>query len=947
MPPSTVVGRDREAAVLTGLVDDATRHGSALVVRGEAGVGKSTLLDLAARRAGDAGLAVLRVTGVESEAQVPFSGLHRLLRPVLDHARALPPRQRDALLAAFGLAEPVAEPYLVGYAALELLADAAAGGGLLVVVDDVQWLDPPSASALAFVARRVELEPVVVLFALRDGHDSAVADGSLPELAVTALTARDAAVVLDEEAPDLPERAREQVLDLAAGNPLALVELARAWSADDHAWAATDEDALTDPAAPGALPARLERAFARRVTALEGAVRDAVLVAAASDSDDLGEVVRAAEDLTGAPGEDLVATAAAAGVLVVEETKVRFRHPLLRSACYRGAPPSRRRAAHAALAHALAAAPERRAWHRASSVVGPAEAVAADLEHVADRALLRGSARLAARALVRAAELSPPGTERGRRLTTAAGLAFEAGLHVQGADLLRRAAQTDLRDEDRLRISWLTEWFGDPHWSGAEKVRALCDVAVHCGTQGRRERALQMVLNVALRCWWANPDDETTRTLLETVDALALSPDDPRVVTVLGYGAPVERGREVVERIAAVRPDSLEQPADALNLGTAATGVGAFPLAAPLLDDAVERLRARGDAVRLVQGLVAHMVTDFHLGRWHAARASAGEVRRLAVDTAQPMWGMAGAATEAMVAAAQGDRDAELLAREAEAFFVSIGAATFLAPVAIARGLAASSHGRHEEALAHLRRVWEPQGQAYHRYARHWAALDLVTSAVALDRRDEARAVVDEVAAVEARSGWPLLGAVLATTRPLVAADDEDAEALFLAGLSGDLRAWPFLHARHLLAFGTWLRRRRRVRDSRPHLRCARDVFGTLGATPWYEQAARELRATGEAAGERPTAVDDALSPQERHIARLAAAGLSNREIGQHLYLSHRTVGSHLYRIFPKLGVTSRAQLAALLLDGARPEGLDVGRVPVGDARGDRGGRRDVDGLRA
>jgi DNA-binding CsgD family transcriptional regulator len=506
-------------------------------------------------------------------------------------------------------------------------------------------------------------------------------------------------------------------------------------------------------------------------------------------------------------------------------------------------------------------------------------------------------------------------------LTAAAELAFEAGMHTHGTDLLQQAEVSDLAEEDRLRLSWLKEAFGDRSWSGATKVPALCHVASRLAEQGQVERASRIVLNLALRCWWSNVDDDITWRLLHTAEGLGLGSPDPTLITILAYGAPLQRGRVVVERLASFSPDSLEHPEDALNLGTAATGVGAFPQAAPLLGNAVARFRARGEMVLLLQALVARMLTDYHLGRWAAARAAGEEARQLTVDTAQPIWGMVAAATEALVAAAQGhEEDADYLARKAEAFFLPLGAHTFLAPVEMARGISALSRGNQEKALHHLRRVSDPGSPAYHRHARHWAALDHVSAALAMDHVDEARRIVEEMELLREKSGSPLLGASLLVIRPLIAHDGL-AEPLYREGLSGDLVAWPFLHARHLLAYGTWLRRHRRARDSRPFLRSSRDIFDALGAVPWYEQATRELRASGETSRERKLGADHQLSPQERQIAQLAATGLTNREIGQHLYLSHRTVGSHLYRIFPKLGITSRGQLSSALLGDPGVEG--------------------------
>ena len=903
MHASTLVGRDAELALLQEAVRRLHRHGSAILVRGEAGVGKTSLLTAVASRAAEEGLTVLRGTGIESETAVPFSGLHRLLRPVLSGADALPARQRAALLSAFGMEEPPVESYMVGFAALELIADCASDAPVVLVVDDVQWLDPSSASALAFVARRLEHEPVVGIFGLREGFDSAFSDGTIRELIVQALDDRRSSEVLNRHAAGIPDAARQEILELAAGNPLALIELSQSWSS---------REGIIPTDVP--LTVRLERAFAHRVKALSESSYLASLVAAANDTDELAEVVRATEVLThSARGEDLLASGVNAGVLVIDDPKIRFRHPLIRSACYQSALPSQRRAAHAALADVLAS-PERRTWHRAASVIGPADDIATELETAAAGARDRGAAQFAVAALTRAAQLSASEVERGRKLTGAAELAFEAGMHARAAELLSQATASPLTDEDRLRVSWLKEWFGDPSWSGAAKVRSLCRLATRMAAHGSVDHAMRMLLNVALRCWWSNPDDETTQTLLQTAENLGADSDDPTLITVLGYGAPFERGRLVAERIASFPPNSLDHPTDVVNLGTAATGIGAFPLASPLLDDATMRFRTRGRMVQLTQALVARMLTDYHLGRWDAARAAGEEVRQLAVDTAQPIWGMAAKGTEALSAAAQGDEESvERLCGEAEAFFAPLGANAFLAPIEMARGLSALSHGRHQEALDHLRRVADPHDPVHHPYACHWAVVDHVEAAVALDHHDEARRLVSAAESLSERTGSQLLDVVLLVTRPMVAPDGR-AEQLFQEGLDDGLAAWPFLHGRHLFTYGSWLRRQRRVSDSRPLLRSSRDLFDALGAVPWYERAIRELRASGETSRTREVGARDRLSPQELQIAQLAATGMSNREIAQHLYLSHRTVGSHLYRVFPKLGITGRGQLSSALL---------------------------------
>jgi predicted ATPase len=373
-----LLGRAQEQSLLTSLLDGVGERGQVLVLRGEPGIGKSRLLSVAARTARDRGMRVLTATGVQSEAHLPFAGLHQLLRPVRERAVELPPIQRNALDAAFGLMGEVApEHYRIAMASLDLVSEVANDAPLLLVVEDAHWLDRPTAGVLAFVARRIESDPVVLLAAARDGYPSALADAGLPERRLAGLDDTTAAALVDAVAPGLPLAARNRVLREAAGNPLALLELPAAIAQPGG------RESL-----PGGLPLteRLERAFAGRVSDLPEATRLVLLVAALSDEEDVREILQAAGAVAGAPLDlDALEPAAEAALIDLDVSSIRFRHPLVRSAVRQSAGVQQRRRVHEALAAALDADPDRRVWHRAALMSGMHEELASELQGMSDR----------------------------------------------------------------------------------------------------------------------------------------------------------------------------------------------------------------------------------------------------------------------------------------------------------------------------------------------------------------------------------------------------------------------------------------------------------------------------------------------------------------------------------------------------------------------------------
>jgi ATP/maltotriose-dependent transcriptional regulator MalT len=429
--------------------------------------------------------------------------------------------------------------------------------------------------------------------------------------------------------------------------------------------------------------------------------------------------------------------------------------------------------------------------------------------------------------------------------------------------------------------------------------------------EGDPDLALELLSLAAFRCYWSNPGDEARREVLLAADRIGSGSSDPRLILIGAYAAPIERGSVVIDRLARVMPST--DPDAFYFLGMAAHVVGVFDRSETLLGRAVARLREQGRLGLLAQVLIARAWAATQLGQLGVARTAADEGARLAGETGQPVFRAGAQAVAAMVAALHGEQTlSEALAGEAERFAVPVSATAVLTLVQSARGWSALGQGRHADAYDQLRRLFDPGDSAYHHILRCWALGDLAEAAAHSDRREEARAVMRELEAMARQTPSPWLHVGILYARPLLAAEG-DAEPLFRAALGTDMTRWPQYRARLQLAFGEWLRRRRRTTESRAPLRAARDAFDALGFGPWAERARQELRASGESSRRRTPDMLDELTAQELQIVQMAAAGLSNREIGQRLFLSRRTVESHLYRVFPKLGVTSRAQLAVVL----------------------------------
>jgi len=905
-----LLGRQAELEAIDRLVATTPESGGVLVLRGEAGIGKSALLAEAVASASRAGIGVLRVTGVRTEAHLPFAGLHQLLRPILADLDELPPPQRSALEAAFGLADGAStDPFLISLATLTLLTDAAAERPILAVVDDAQWLDRPTDEVLAFVARRLGSDPVALLIAILDGQATSIEAAGLPVLVLQPLADGAARELLDRGGHALAPAVRDRVIREAGGNPLALVELPAALPVE------------LDGGASGTLPvtARVERAFAAKVVDLPATTSILLLVAAVEDQGSVDEILAAGKVL-GVADADIgsLTPALDAGLLLFDDGALRFRHPLVRSAVLQRANAVDRCAAHNALAEVVLDA-DRVAWHRAAAAIGPDEAVASLLDAAAERADRRSAIAVAAAALERAARLSSDGQARGTRLLRAADRAYALGRPDIMARLLRDAEPLDIPTLEDRRQAWLRalELNGPTTIREEAHIRQVADAAERAAADGDVDLGMALLLLAAARCWWIDASPALRERLVEIAVAIAPDPDDPRVLYVLA-ASPSEHGTEVVARLRRwlASTDPIE-PDDARVLATTAMWIGDLDTARELFASSVASQRAQGRLGLVARTQVLTGWSALHVGKLSDVRPALDEGLRLAEETSQQFIVTTAHTALAQYHALRGDLDAGAVALvEAERVALETPAEGLFANICHAHGMLDLAAGRYEEAFEFLRHIYEPGDRGYHTVVRSWVVSDLVDAAIPSGRAGEASRYLATLETDPGLMASPWQRISTAYARAVMAADGDDADAAetaFASALAPELQRWPLPRARVLLAYGSWLRRQRRVVESRGPLRTARELFDAMGVAWMGERARRELGASGEASRARGAYTLDELTPQELQIARLAADGLSNREIGERLYLSHRTVGFHLYHVYPKLGISSRAQLHAAL----------------------------------
>jgi DNA-binding CsgD family transcriptional regulator/tetratricopeptide (TPR) repeat protein len=901
-----LVGRDSELAHLEKALTAAAEHGGALFITGAAGIGKTSLLNVAATDARSRGYRVLAITGLESEADLPYAGLHQLLHPVLSSAGALPGPQKNALLTALGMLEGAPpELFLVGLATLNLMAEIADEIPLVVVVDDFQWLDGATSSVLSFVARRLESTHILFVAGLREAFQTELRSWQLPEIRVEPLSDTDSADLLMSVAPDLDLQTRRLILDEALGNPLALLELPRAFrlQGTDRREGALRSIPLTD---------RLERTFSVQAGQLPELTQAALLLIALDKDPTVNDVLRATRKQFGEEiAVDVLQPAVDAGLISVAGSTVRYRHPLIRSALEQSATAGQRRKAHLAFADVVAD-PDRRAWHRAKAVLGEDEGTAADLEHAARRAQDRGAPAAALGALELAASLTPNGPGKGRRLLAAAELAFQVGDPPAVGRLLDSAAGLELSPHDVARMTWLREIFHDGVPGDLNAIAKLVDVAREAAAGGDQNLSLNLLQGAALRCWWADPGAEAKKLVIEAVEQIAADQLDPRALEILALAAPVDAAVRIGTRVREAAQVDDADPSRMQLLAFAAYAAGNLGESIELMDRAAPIMRAQGRLGLLAQLLDVRGWAGINTGQFREAINSMDEGGRLAIETRQPIWTAISKMGRAVLSGLQGEEGtAERLITEAIEPVASLRLSIVLAKAEFARGVTHLTAGRHSDAFDHFMRMYDPHGPAYHERVAHAAAPYVIECAVRAGRDEEARHMMTVLEALGDRTPSDLVHIGLRFARPLLA-DESEAENLYELALDAEPK-WPFDFARLEMSYGSWLRRRRRITESRPHLRAARDMFDALGVQPWADKARAELRASGERIPEPTTAPRQPLSPQELQIAQMAASGLSNREIADRLFLSHRTVGAHLYRVFPKLGIASRSELALAL----------------------------------
>jgi DNA-binding CsgD family transcriptional regulator len=898
-----LIGRDDELARLLVLVDGVHERGGSLVLRGEAGIGKSALLAAASAYARGRGVTVFSTTAVESEMHLPFAGLRDLLLPFLDRLDRLPEAQRRGLEMALGLAPRDASPdvFLIGLATLGLVTDAATDGPLLLIVEDAHWADRSSGQVFGFVARRLEMEPVLMWLAVRAGVASDVDDAGLPELELGRLSDEDSVRLLEDRAPDLSADLRGRILGDAVGNPLALIEL--------------PVGARFAP--PGFLPltARLERAFAARLNELDEDART-LLLAAALENGEPAELLQAAETVRGSSmnvrdWEPIVG----AGLGELAPDRFRFRHPLIRSAVKQAMPVEERRSVHAALADVLADDVDRSLWHRAEAVRGYDEVVAAAVAMAADRARARGGTDVAVSAFERSAALTPDPGVRAMRLWQAATLSLQLGRWRESSRVIIEAQQLGLPPLEDAFATLTLESLAGTMSTGDATIHAFMEVVERSLAEGDEQRPLQALDMISVRAYWGNLDNETRGRASDIARRIGVPADEPTRLCFLAHVDPIRNGREVLGELAHMSAATVGT-ADALHsVGLAATAVWADDVALPFLRAASDLLRAEGRLTPLGQALASEAWAHVHRGAALPALTAAAESGRLAAETGYVLYVQAARLAEAVATAQRGgDEAARALITEIEAVVLPRGATPLLAFVALARGRVELAAGRYGDAYQRLARIFDHDDGAFHPFLRGHALADLVDAAVGGDGDlDLVRRYVDEWQQVAADTTAPCLRAQVSYAAAVLAGND-DAEVLFDAAIASAGTGWELYAARSRLAYGVWLRRnQRRAADARAPLREAAETFTALGQETSAERALTELRASGERPRRRVPEAWDELTAQELQIAHLAAQGLSNKAIGERLYISPRTVGTHLYHLFPKLGITSRNELGDAL----------------------------------
>ncbi len=901
-----LVGRDPERALLAALVDQA-RHGTAgsVVVRGEPGVGKSALLDVLVASAADC--TVLRTRGLEVEAPLAFAALHRLLRPLARLRDQLPTPQARALRVAFGEDDgPSVEPFLVGVATLSLLAAAAEEGPVLCVVDDAHWLDPATAGALLFCARRLGADRVAMVFAARDGAGERFEALELQELALTGLGAEEARALLAEQlGSEVAEDVVGRLIEDTRGNPLALLELPGELTQAQLAGAAALPDQLH-------LTSHVERAFLDRSRRLPEPVQRILLLAAADDTDRL-DVLRRASAQLGLDEHDLQ-SALDSGLLINSVDTISLRHPLVRSALYQAASGPDRRRAHRALAEALAGSgdADRETWHRAHAAEGPEEGLVDALAAVGARSQRRGGYRAALAAYERAGQLTSDGARRAGLAFAAAHSAWACGQAARAQGLLSAAREGT---EDPMLLCDVARLRGhiEVNIGSAPEAHRVFVEAAHSVLPADPTRALDIgVAAAVMRTFGAD-----SGTPLRADDLLAATGEDDSARTrclrqMLIAMTHVAEGRwppalEALD-LAFELGETVDDRDVLWNLGNTALQVGDDPRQHQFYSYALSRAR-EGGAVTAVIYCLQRLCFSHHAAGDHLAlRVSAEEALALAESIGQPAMTALPIAWLALLAAQQGSSDYDDLTLRLETLLAAHPLGITTDPVhdlsAWAKAVRAASRGDASEALHHISRLRLA-------FICRMVAPERIEAAVRAGEAGSARAWTDELAAFAEATGRPWALSAVAFGRAVTS--EADAEPLFEVALrEGSVGGRPLDVARVQLAYGEWLRRHQRRVDARQHLRQGLETFRDVRAEALVSRAEQELRASGETARKRDPSTLLKLTPTELKIAQLVSSGMSNKDVAAQCWISPRTVAFHLRNVFAKAGVTSRGELARL-----------------------------------
>ena len=916
-----VIGREREMAVLRDALRDVADGGSAFVVDGEPGIGKSSLVAEAIASANARGLRTITTTGTMAESAEPYAALHMLLYPLRAGIADLPGPQRRALDVAFGVENGVQpSPLLAGLAALTLLSDAAAERPLLVVAEDLHWIDAPSEWALRMMARRVGEDPIVMIMTTRN-TDLTETPG-LQRLHLAPLDDSAAGALLDG-IPGAPRgQARRDLVLRAEGNPLALYELGRSASADG--------------ARERPVVGRVEREFAGRYAELDQSVRLAILAVALSGGSSAEEAARVAARAIGRfPAPTWTEQASASSLLEwVPPRAIRFRHPLVQSAVLATAPATARTAVLRSLVREHEDDPARTIWWRAELATGPDDPLADEIATLGDGRTAMSDPFAASRAYERAAELTSDVAGRVERRILAAELAGLSGRISDAAILVQRA-----RDEapDRLlaaRAAWVAETLptGRTGLAVGDLGPALHAVS-EMQAAGGVEHATAALLYLAAIAWdhtaEANPGDP----MLAVIEALALPDDDPRAILLAARTEPVARGDRVLELALASAPAATDEES-AWLLGYALNLVGEIDTARVLLDRALASMRARGELRTFPQALMGTSMTTYLAGDVAGARVLAEQAASLGRDMGDAGFAAAARCALAWFDALDGAQpDVERIAGGTTAGAQVLRSSAMRATLLGAAGAAFLVSGRAVDALERLRCLFDAHHDAFNPSFAVMTSHDYVDAALESGNRADAEQRLADLEQLHARWHAPMVRTAIDYARLALAPDDELETAW--ATLQHDRWPMPYLRARALLRMGRRLRRAGRNDTARAVLHAALEGFEAMPAPAWADRARDAIRATGErlpASGRRSV---ELLTPQELRVCELAARGMSNRAIGEHLFVSPRTVGAHLYAAFQKLGISTRRQLPAVLATATAPSAAPHVASPVAPSVGD------------